>query len=66
MKDISSVGRGIEAMQAFTATAMLVGGVLELYSNDLFVTPIEQIGLSVAAGVLVAVAVIIKTAYFVR
>ncbi|WP_368649581.1 hypothetical protein [Brucella intermedia] len=42
----------VRFVRVFTVIAMLVGGMMELWSSEIFSTPIEQIGFATIAGIL--------------
>lgn len=44
----------VRFVRVFTVAAMLVGGAMELWSSNLFSTPIEQIGFATIAGIVAA------------
>jgi len=53
----------VKVVRVFTVAAMIVGGALELWSSDLFTTPVEQIGFATIAGILAAA--VAKAVHFV-
>ena len=46
--------RTVKFVRVFTVAAMVVGGLMELWSSDLFTTPVEQIGYATIAGIIAA------------
>jgi hypothetical protein len=53
----------ISIFRIFTLAALVVSGAMELWSSELFSTPIEQIGVGAAAGI--GAAIIAKVAHIV-
>ncbi|MCL7999429.1 hypothetical protein M8994_14360 [Brucella sp. 21LCYQ03] len=51
-KSNSNWVRTVRFVRVFTVVAMLVGGAMELWSSEIFSTPIEQIGFATIAGIL--------------